>query len=107
MTPTLAEVVALLREGSDHFEWVTDRLVHVYGESENVDFVLACRRYIKQARAAAAILRENAEPVGWVCFDETCHSFLDFYLSGANCDHAVPLHHLRDSLGAGKEVRGE
>lgn len=39
---------------ADHFEWIANRLVSVYGESENVDFVLAARQYVKQLRALAA-----------------------------------------------------
>ena len=32
------------REGPKFLEWASDRLVNVYGESENVDFVICLRR---------------------------------------------------------------
>ena len=40
------------REGADFLDWIADRLVHVYGESENVDFVICLRRRAAKARAA-------------------------------------------------------
>ena len=43
------------REGPKFLDWVADRLVNVYGESENVDFVICLRR--RAAKAAAAIAR--------------------------------------------------
>lgn len=41
------------REGPKFLDWVANRLVNVYGESENVDFVICLRR--RAAKAAAAI----------------------------------------------------
>ena len=46
------------REGPKFLDWVADRLVNVYGESENVDFVICLRR--RAAKAAAAISRVTA-----------------------------------------------
>ena len=43
------------REGPKFLDWVADRLVNVYGERENVDFVVCLRR--RAAKAAAAIAR--------------------------------------------------
>ena len=43
------------REGPKFLDWVANRLVNVYGESENVDFVICLRR--RAAKAAAAIAR--------------------------------------------------
>lgn len=36
---------------AEFLNWVADRLVHVYGESENVDFVLKLRRLAKEVRS--------------------------------------------------------
>ena len=38
----------------DFLNWVADRLVHVYGESENVDFVISLRARASAGRAAIA-----------------------------------------------------
>jgi hypothetical protein len=38
----------------DFLEWLADRMVNVYGESPNVDFVLTCRDRAKGVRAAIA-----------------------------------------------------
>ena len=43
------------REGPRFLDWVADRMVLVYGESENADFVICLRR--RAAKAAAAIAR--------------------------------------------------
>ena len=43
------------REGPKFLDLVADRLVNVYGESENVDFVICLRR--RAAKAAAAIAK--------------------------------------------------
>lgn len=40
------------RGGADFLDWVADRLVNVYGESENVDFVICLRRRASKAREA-------------------------------------------------------
>lgn len=36
----------------DFLDWLADRLVYVYGESPNVDFVLALRRKAMRDRSA-------------------------------------------------------
>lgn len=36
----------------DFLDWVADRLVHVYGENPNIDFVLSLRARAKAVRAA-------------------------------------------------------
>jgi hypothetical protein len=41
--------------GPDFLDWIADRLVNVYGEPENVDFVLALRRKAASARDAIAV----------------------------------------------------
>jgi hypothetical protein len=41
--------------GPDFLDWLADRIVEVYGESPNVDFVLTLKR--KAAKARAAILK--------------------------------------------------
>lgn len=53
---TNAELVEALRtrNGPDFLEWIADRLVHVYGESPNVDFVLSLRERADRARSALA-----------------------------------------------------
>jgi hypothetical protein len=38
----------------DLLEWLADRMVNVYGESPNVDFVLTCRDRANGVRAAIA-----------------------------------------------------
>ena len=48
------------REGPDFLDWVADRLVNVYGESENVDFVICLRR--RAAKARTAIAKAKGEP---------------------------------------------
>lgn len=50
--PELLESHEPEREGSDFLDWIADQLVHVYGESENVDFVICLRRRAAKARAA-------------------------------------------------------
>lgn len=40
------------RGGADFLDWVADRLVNVYGESEDVDFVICLRRRAAKAREA-------------------------------------------------------
>lgn len=40
------------RGGADFLDWVADRLVNVYGESEDVDFVICLRRRAVKAREA-------------------------------------------------------
>ena len=52
--PNLLEAHEPEREGPDFLDWVADRLVNVYGESENVDFVICLRRRAAKARAAIA-----------------------------------------------------
>ena len=43
------------REGPNFLDWVADRMVYVYGESEYADFVICLRR--RAAKAAADIAR--------------------------------------------------
>ena len=38
----------------DFLDWIADRLVHIHGESENVDFVLSLRQRASAGRAAIA-----------------------------------------------------
>lgn len=38
----------------DFLDWIADRLVHVYGESPNVDFVVSLRQRAAAGRAAMA-----------------------------------------------------
>lgn len=38
----------------DFLDWIADRLVHVYGESPHIDFVISLRERAKAARAAIA-----------------------------------------------------
>jgi hypothetical protein len=47
--------------GPDFLDWIANRLVNVYGESENVDFVLALRR---KANAARATLDKHKGEIG-------------------------------------------
>ena len=57
----IAATPALLEACEDgDLDWYADRLVNVYGESENVDFVLALRR--KAAKERAAIKLARGEP---------------------------------------------
>ncbi len=42
------------RGGADFLDWIADRLVHIYGESENIDFVICLRRRAAKARLAIA-----------------------------------------------------
>ena len=39
---------------ADFLEWLADRMVHVYGENERIDFVLAARRRAVLVRAVLA-----------------------------------------------------
>ena len=52
-------MLAALNQGAsknlpDFLDWLADRLVHVYGESPNVDFVLSTRERARLTRAAIA-----------------------------------------------------
>ncbi len=58
---TLKTKIAILREalephaypsGPDFLDWLADRLINVYGESPNIDFVLALQRKAAKQRAA-------------------------------------------------------
>lgn len=40
-------------DGPDFLEWIADRLVHVHGESPNVDYVLSLRDRAAAIRTAA------------------------------------------------------
>ena len=42
--------------GPDFLDWIADRLVHVYHESEHIDFVWAIRRKAKKSRDALSRL---------------------------------------------------
>lgn len=60
----IAERLALALEGGptagpDFLEWIADRIVNVYGESDNVDFVLSLRQRALLARAALKQFREG------------------------------------------------
>lgn len=39
---------------ADHLDWIAGRIINVYRESENVDFVQALKRYADNARMVAA-----------------------------------------------------
>lgn len=39
-------------DGAQFYEWLADRLVNVYGENDNVDFVRALRRKAEKQKAA-------------------------------------------------------
>ena len=52
--PELLEAHEPERGGADFLDWIADRLVHIYGESENIDFVICLRRRAAKARAAIA-----------------------------------------------------
>lgn len=43
---------------SDFLRWLADRLVNVYGESENVDFVLRLREVAKNIDELGIMLRK-------------------------------------------------
>lgn len=45
----------------DFLDWMAERLIHVYGESPNIDFVLSLRERAKAGRAAIA-KAEGAAP---------------------------------------------
>jgi len=32
----------------EHLQWIHDRIIHVYGESENVDFLIRIRKILNQ-----------------------------------------------------------
>lgn len=58
----LGEALGSLKHGAqvnlpDFLDWLADRLVIVYGESPNVDFVHTCRDRAKLARAVLAKAR--------------------------------------------------
>lgn len=40
------------KDNAELFEWLADRLVHVHGESENVDYIHACRERAAMIRTA-------------------------------------------------------
>lgn len=44
----------------DFLEWIADRLVHVHGDSPNVDFVLTCRHRAQLLRAS--IVKAEGKP---------------------------------------------
>ena len=43
---------------SKHLWWIHDRIVNVYGESENVDFLIKMREIIKECEASENGLRD-------------------------------------------------
>ena len=36
------------KEEIEHLQWIYDRIIHVYGESENVDFLVRMRKILNQ-----------------------------------------------------------
>ena len=48
------ELLKASRAALEPFEFAVDRLVHVYGESPNIDFILKMRREIANMKAAIA-----------------------------------------------------
>lgn len=44
----------------DFLDWMAERLIHVYGESPNIDFVLSLRERAKAGRAAIAKATRSA-----------------------------------------------
>ena len=36
------------KEDRKHLQWIHDRIVYVYGESENVDFLIKMRKILNQ-----------------------------------------------------------
>lgn len=44
-------------KGADFLDWVADRLVNVYGENPNVDFVIELRKRASMSRAAPELLK--------------------------------------------------
>ena len=48
-------------EKSEHLQWLHDRIVNVYGESENVDFLIRFREIIKDIKDEEDIkyIKEN------------------------------------------------
>ena len=49
---------------SEHLQWLHDRIVNVYGESENVDFLIKFREIIKDIKDEEDIkyIKENIRP---------------------------------------------
>lgn len=43
---------------SEHLQWIHDRIVNVYDESENVDFLIRMRNIIEHAKANENGLQE-------------------------------------------------
>lgn len=52
--PDLLEAHDPNRAGPDFLDWLADRLVNVYGEYPNIDFVLTLRRRAELSRSAIA-----------------------------------------------------
>lgn len=50
--PELLEAHDPEQTGPDFLDWIADRLVNVYGESPNIDFVLSLRKRAEMSRAA-------------------------------------------------------
>lgn len=39
-----------MRKNSEHLQWIHDRIVHQYGESPNVDFLIKLRNIIAETK---------------------------------------------------------
>ena len=50
-----------MSKDSEHLQWLHDRIVNVYGESENVDFLIRFREIIKDIKDEEDIkyIKEN------------------------------------------------
>jgi len=46
---------------SEHLQWIHDRIVNVYGESENVDFLIKLREIVKYEKDAEVNLQKYIE----------------------------------------------
>ena len=48
---------------SRFLDWIADRLVHVYGASPNVDFVLRLREMARTVGVQVVIPKDSADPL--------------------------------------------
>tara|TARA_R110000868_G_scaffold210568_3_gene460655 strand:- start:610 stop:825 length:216 start_codon:yes stop_codon:yes gene_type:complete len=50
-------------ENSEHLQWLHDRVIKVYGESENVDFLIKTRKIIEDQKSLEVTFNTSNEMV--------------------------------------------
>ena len=53
----ISSLKAQLKEAKEHREWLSDRLIHKYGENENCDYHIKARETVKARGVVSAVMR--------------------------------------------------